>query len=197
MNGSWSDAQTEPTWTEKVLLINEAFAERKLPFAFGGAIAMNYHREPRSTLDIDINIFLSAHSQDVVVEALQRLYGLPDEERVRRELTATAQTRSAWGNTYVDLFFNNIDFHESMASRVVREPFAGTEIPVLSIEDLIISKTVFSRPKDWVDIAAVGEARRGQLDLPYIEHWLGEFFDSDDERFTKLRAALSAAAGES
>lgn len=131
----------------------------------------------------------------MVVDALQVLYGLPDEERVRRQLSASAQTRSAWGSTYIDLFFNNIDFHESMASRVVREPFAGTEIPVLSIEDLIISKVAFSRPKDWVDIAAVGEARRGQLDVPYIERWLDEFFDADDERFAKLRSALSAGPG--
>jgi hypothetical protein len=51
--------EREPTWDQKVVKLNEVLAERNIPYAFGGAIALNYHREPRSTLDIDINIFLS------------------------------------------------------------------------------------------------------------------------------------------
>ena len=36
----------EPTWDEKVLALNSALGQRQLRFAFGGAIALNYHREP-------------------------------------------------------------------------------------------------------------------------------------------------------
>lgn len=41
----------EPTWSEKVLQLNEALRASGIPYAFGGAIALNYYREPRSTLD--------------------------------------------------------------------------------------------------------------------------------------------------
>jgi hypothetical protein len=40
------EIQAEPTWSEKVVALSRA-------------IALNYHREPRSTLDIDINVFLT------------------------------------------------------------------------------------------------------------------------------------------
>lgn len=40
----------EPSWAQKVLTLNEHLAAANLPYAFGGAIALNYHREPRSTL---------------------------------------------------------------------------------------------------------------------------------------------------
>lgn len=43
-------AEREPTWDQKVIKLNEVLAERSIPYAFGGAIALNYHREPRSTL---------------------------------------------------------------------------------------------------------------------------------------------------
>ncbi len=115
--------------------------------SFGGAIALNYHREPRSTLDIDINVFLAPDDETQALRCLETLSGLPDRERVERGLRDAGQARSLWGTTYLDLFFANTAFHGSMASRVVQEPFAGTEIPVLSIEDLLVCKVLFDRPK--------------------------------------------------
>jgi hypothetical protein len=38
--------EREPTWDQKVVRLNVALAERGVPYAFGGAIALNYHREP-------------------------------------------------------------------------------------------------------------------------------------------------------
>jgi hypothetical protein len=180
----------EPTWTAKVLRLHEAMKQRGIPFAFGGAIALNYHREPRSTLDIDINIFLSPEQRSGVLDALGSLYGLPDRQRLERQLGEEGQTRSRWGHTYVDLFFANSEFHQSMARRAVREPFADAAIPVLSIEDLLVCKVLFDRPRDWVDIEAVAETRRGQLDTAYIEYWVDAFVERDDARFGKLRGVL-------
>ncbi len=60
----------EPAWDEKVLQLNEEFQARRLPYAFGGAIALNYRRKPRSTLDIDINVFVPPEEDGAVLEAL-------------------------------------------------------------------------------------------------------------------------------
>jgi hypothetical protein len=182
--------EREPTWDQKVVRLNAALAERDVPYAFGGAIALNYHREPRSTLDIDLNIFLSQEHEDTVLAALGDVYGLAGQERIRRELRREGQTRSRWGNTYVDLFLSNTDFHAAMAERVERQPFGEATIPVLSIEDLLICKALFDRSKDWVDIEAVAETRRGDLDRPYITGWLDRFLQSDDPRLARIKAIL-------
>jgi len=112
-------------------------------YAFGGAISLKYHREPRSTLDIDVNIFLSPASSATALSVLQDLYGLPMAEQVRARIDRDGQARTLWGATYVDLFLADTDFHESMSGRVERQAFGDIEIPVLSIEDLIVCKVLF------------------------------------------------------
>lgn len=49
----------------------------------------------------------------------------------------------------------------SMAERVVHEPFRFDTIP---IEDLIICKVLFERPKDWLNIDTVIKSDRKPLD---------------------------------
>ncbi len=183
-------AEREPTWDQKVVRLNIALAERGVPYAFGGAIALNYHREPRSTLDIDLNIFVSPEDEETVLATLGDVYDFVDQERVKRELRREGQTRSLWGNTYVDLFLANTEFHAAMAERVERQPFGEATIPVLSIEDLVICKALFDRSKDWVDIEAVARTRRGSLDRPYIAGWLDRFLPSDDPRLDRIEAIL-------
>lgn len=156
--------EQDASWSEKVLLLNWTFGRLGVPYAFGGAIALNYHREPRSTLDIDINVFLPPEQEAVVVDHLARIYEIENRDQLERELQDTGQTRSLWNGTFIDLFFANTDFHDAMAKRVENQPFADATIPVLSIEDLLVCKVLYDRAKDWVDIEAgrkdgAGEAR--------------------------------------
>ncbi len=182
------------SWPDRVIALHDGLLQAGLPYAFGGAIALNYHREPRATLDIDINIFLDPSDEDQALDVLRSLSALPDEDKVRRELAAVGQTRSLWDKTYVDLFFSNTDFHQSMAARVVYESFApGIDIPVLSIEDLMVCKVLFDRPKDWLDIEAVVKTRGTALDLQYMGQWLSYFLPADDNRLGRLQTKIADA----
>jgi hypothetical protein len=62
---------------------------------------------------------------------------------------------------------------------------------VLSIEDLLICKALFDRPKDWVDIEAVAKTRQGDLDRPYLGGWLGRFLPPEDPRLDRIKAILA------
>lgn len=184
----------EPGWAEKVVRLSCVLERHGLPYAFGGAIALNYHREPRSTLDIDINIFIGTERAGAALVALGDAYALPNRERTQQELEREGQARSLWGGTFVDLFLANTEFHQAMAGRVRREPFGDTTIPVLSIEDLLICKALFDRGKDWVDIEAVAGTRHGQLDTDYIAAWLSAFLEPEDPRHTRIAEALAPDA---
>lgn len=185
------EAREDMPWGEKVVRLCDVLTEHSVPHAFGGAIAMNYHREPRSTLDVDINIFLPPERQAEITDLLNGLYSV-DAAKIAADVAAAGQARSAWGATYVDLFFADTDFHFSMAERAQRQPFGEREINVLSIEDLLVCKVIFDRPKDWVDVAAVGSARAGELHVPYMTHWLTQFLGADDERLARLERAVGA-----
>jgi len=180
----------EPSWGEKARSLHEALAHREIPYAFGGAIALNYHREPRSTLDIDVNVFVAPEHQADVVRVLADVYDVPDPERLATELQEQGQARTLWGTTYIDVFLANTDFHASMAERIERQPFGDAEIPVLAIEDLLVCKVLYDRPKDWVDIDAVAHARRGELDRAYIQTWLAQFLPDDDPRLGRIDDVL-------
>jgi len=191
-----SGEEREPSWDQKILAIDRVLAHHNLTYAFGGAIALNYHREPRSTLDIDVNIFTSPAEGEAVLAALGRAFPLQGIDRLSRELAREGQTRALWGTTFVDLFLASTAFHNSMAARVERKPFADRLIPVLSIEDLLVCKALFDRPKDWLDIEAVVATRGEELDGAYVLNWLARFLDPQDRRYRQTKALLEGVGLE-
>lgn len=182
-------------WQRKVLAVHAALLGHGVPHAFGGAIALNYHREPRTTLDIDINVFVVPDESEGAIAALAELYELGDQDALTAQLQESGQARTLWDATYVDLFFSNTPFHDAMAERAQTQPFADAQIPVLSIEDLLVCKALFDRSRDWVDIEAVLEARGTELDAVYIDRWLGAFLSPDDQRLDRLRALREDVLG--
>lgn len=192
MTGSESDPGTP--WQSKVLAVHAALQGRAVPHAFGGAIALNYHREPRTTLDIDINVFLAPDESDAALSALDELYDLGDGGALATQLGQHGQARTLWDTTYVDLFFSNTPFHDAMAERAQTQPFADARIPVLSIEDLLVCKILFDRGRDWVDVEAVLKTRGSELDARHIDSWLDVFLPPDDRRLARLQSLRDEVA---
>ena len=125
-----------------------------VPHAFGGALALAYHAEPRSTVDIDVNVFVPTDRADDVLEPARRSSASISTARPTA-IARTGQTRVMWGPTPIDLFFAYDRFHDAAARASVEVPFADRTIRVLSPEHLAVCKAVFDRPKDWIDIQAM------------------------------------------
>jgi hypothetical protein len=169
---------------EKVIAIDTALTDAKLPHAIGGALALAYYAEPRATIDVDVNLFVATDEWRRVSAALDPL-GVDvdaDEQALQRD----RQVRLWWDSNPVDLFFSYDPFHDEMKSATRRVPFAGTTMAILSPEHLIVCKAMFDRPKDWLDIEAILVATE-PLDLASIESWLTRMATQDDERIGKLR----------
>lgn len=142
------------TLVEKLHAVNDSLTAAHLRHAFGGAIALAYcTEEPRGTRDLDVNVFIPAErASDVVV-------ALPDEvahsDKDVRTLVASGQTRLWWDDTPIDLFLNNVPYHDEVATEVRWVPLAGRDIPILSPQSLVVFKALFNRTKDWADIEQV------------------------------------------
>jgi hypothetical protein len=172
---------------ERLFALHDALHDADVPHAFGGAIALAYcTNEPRGTRDLDVNIFVPAS------EALGVLRHLPSEIEVeadaRRALLRDGQARLWWLETPVDLFFNNLPFHEVVARGVVEVPLEGRRIPVLDGPSLIVFKAMFDRTKDWADIEEIvlwdAEAARKGLAL------LGDLVDQDEPIYLRLQGLI-------
>lgn len=182
-----------PPLPDKVVAIDEALQDAKLPHAIGGALALAYYAEPRATIDIDLNLFIPTDRWQEVVGTLEEL-GVDAGKLDPTALQRDGQCRLRWGNNPVDLFFAYDPFHEAMRKEVRRVPFAATTLPILAPEHLAVCKAMFDRPKDWLDIEQMLIATE-DLDVSAIEDWLSRMVGDDGERLKRLeelRAKLPA-----
>ncbi len=170
---------------EKILKTHEALSAAELHHAFGGALALAWCTgRARGTIDIDINVFVSAERFEDVFTALPD--GVIVEEKARDIIKRDGQVRLWWEQTPVDLFLNTTGFHVQAAQRVRREVFMGRELPFLSCYDLAVFKAFFNRTKDWADLEAMRDA--GTLDCNAVTAQLIGMLGTDDERIEKLQA---------
>lgn len=169
----------EPTLPEKVVAIDEALKEARIPHAFGGALALAYYAEPRATIDIDVNVFVPTTRIEEIEMTLAPL-GV-DTDVDGAALERDGQCRLWWGNTAVDLFFSYDEVHEAMSKSTRRVPFGEDEFEILSPEHLVVCKASFDRVKDWLDIEQVLVATE-DFDAEEVDRWLLHLAGPDDPR---------------
>jgi hypothetical protein len=173
-----------PSLPEKIVAIHGALGAARIPHAIGGAIALAYYAEPRTTIDIDVNVFVSTERWQDVCDALGPL-GI-DVSVDPSELERDGQIRLWWDRNAVDLFFSYDPFHDEMQRAARRVPFGETTLPILSPEHLAVCKAMFDRPKDWLDIEQIMVAT-SPLDRSEIAGWLKRMVGASDPRLVRLR----------
>ncbi len=180
------------TLADRIVALNKALARRRIPRAFGGAIALAYWTlDPRGTSDIDLNLFVPAADPERALRALPDGVEQPDgtHDTIRRD----GQVRLWWGGAPVDLFFDHLPMHAAAARHRRMVSFAGTRIPVLGPIELAVFKAMSDRTRDWADVEAMIAA--GTLDLEAVRVALGELIEADDARFARLVEAERRTAG--
>ncbi len=180
---------SEPALPEKIVAIHHHLDLAKIAHAFGGALALAYYAEPRTTIDIDINVFVAPTAYAAVEEALAPL-GVDDIDPalVKRD----GQFRSWWGRTPIDLFFAYDEIHRAMRREARMVPFGEDRLPVLAPEHLLVCKVIFDRPKDWLDIEQMLVCVE-DLDLAEIRIWLDRVVGLDNPRLERLDALIQTA----
>jgi hypothetical protein len=178
---------------DRMLAVHDALRAAGLPHAIGGAIALGYCTlEARGTQDVDVNVFVAPSRTREVLSAL------PDGVRVSaRDLQVAerdGQVRLLWDATPIDVFFSVLPFHDEVERNIRHVAFGDRTIPVLDCTSLAVFKAMFARPRDWVDIEAMVEAR--SLDVDEAMRWVREMVGDDPrvERLAELRASRRSQA---
>lgn len=170
---------------DRIVTIDRALSEAKIPHAFGGALALAWCTErARGTIDIDLNIFAGLDRAREVLSALPE--GVEWDEAAVEQIESEGQIRLWWDGTPVDVFLNTTDFHDQLAGRTHTEPFAGAEVPFLSCTDLAVFKAFFNRTKDWADLEEMVAVHT--LDVERALGVLVRYLGTDDERVERLRS---------
>jgi hypothetical protein len=175
---------------ERLLALHDALSKAELPHAIGGAIALGYcTAEPRGTRDLDVNVFLGqARFRDVAAALPEEIVVTPSDIALAER---DGQVRLMWDETPVDIFMNNVPFHEE-AQRSVREvEFMGSTIPVLGCTTLAVFKAMFDRTQDWADIEAMHAT--GSVEISEVARWLTAMSPADSPRLLRLERIEAAS----
>jgi hypothetical protein len=169
---------------DKIVAVHVALDAADIPHAFGGALALAWcTQRARGTIDIDLNVFVDRSRTAELLGALPTGVRWTDDDRARIE--RDGQVRLWWDETPLDVFVNTTQFHEQVAERCRREPFAGMEMPFLGCTDLAVFKAFFDRTKDWADLEEMATA--GTLDTDRVVGILAAYLGGTDPRIDHLR----------
>jgi hypothetical protein len=177
------------TLPEKIVELDRALDDARLPHAFGGALALAWcTQRARGTIDLDCNVFVGVERAHDVVAAMP--VGVRHTDEDLDQLVRDGQTRLWWDGTPVDLFLDTTEFHARAAGRARRHSFAGRDVPFLSCSDLAVFKAFFDRTKDWADLEEMLAA--GALDVDRVLGVLVRYLGADDHRVARLRGLAPA-----
>ena len=168
-----------------------------IPYAIGGALALGYYAEPRGTVDVDINIFVTPpDAVDALLHTLaQAGFQVERPDTVLRTATEDGQFRGRIDGLRVDVFVPAFDYYASLEKRRRRVPFGGADLWVLGPEDLAVLKLMFFRPKDLADLHALVRDYGEQLDVAAVRAEVAALIGDDDVRVCEWDRIVAAARG--
>lgn len=148
-------------------------------YVFGAQAVIIWGR-PRMTTDVDVTVLLGSVDTASLVAALQgQRFRLSDEfsdQFVR--VTRVLPMRHEPTGLALDTVLGGPGLEEQFVDRAIAVDISGCQVPVISPEDLIVTKAFAGRPKDLEDVRGVLAIQLAKLDLEYIRTTLESLEDA-------------------
>ena len=171
------------TVAELLRALAAAMAERDLPWYLFGAQAAIIWGSPRLSADVDITATIDPEAIDSFVETMRQhgfhLLVSDSDFLARTRVLPFVHLRTRMP---LDVVLAGPGLEEDFLRRVIPVAIREAQIPVISPEDLIVTKVLAGRAKDIEDIRGVIQERRASL---------------DQERVRRLLRLLEQALGQS
>jgi len=170
-----STAQTLDLWEGEAEVDEEVFlrvvrrtartlADARIPHVFMGGLASAALGRPRWTHDIDVLVKPADNRRTLDV--------MESAGFTTREADPSWIYKALKDDVLVDVIFRSagrVELDDEMVSRARRSEVAGTLVPVISAEDLIVVKALVFKersPRHWYDALAL--LQRTDLDWDYL-----------------------------
>jgi hypothetical protein len=149
-------------------------AERDLSWYLFGAQAAIIWGSPRLSADVDVTATIEPAAIDSFIEAMRhhdfRLLFDDSDFLQRTRVLPFVHRRTRMP---LDVVLAGPGLEEDFLRRAIPVDIRGTHIPVISPEDLVITKVLAGRPKDIEDVRSVIHEQRASLDEDRIRRILG------------------------
>jgi hypothetical protein len=163
-------------------LVASRLREASIPYMVSGSMALNFYATPRMTRDIDIVVEIQPDGIEGLVRAFQADFYVDDGmilHAIQHLLPFNIIHLSSI--TKVDLIpRNQTAFQHSSFQRMKFLSFEGDKIAVISPEDLIVSKLIWSK-----DSLSEFQLRDVDTLLAYVTQWVSQL--GLEEVFSKAK----------
>jgi len=164
-----------------------------IPHAVSGAIAMAAHGYVRATVDLDILVVTPSIRLPEVFEVFRK-HGFRGEDRalvtaLRERFVATFEA----GPTTAEILIPVLPYHHAVLKRAGMKPLRGRQVPFVTVEDLIVLKTLWHRAKDVADLHPLIAIAGNGIDAGYVRSTLGSILPGDDPRHAEIDTLLRGA----
>lgn len=142
-------------------------------YVFGAQAVLLWGR-PRMTTDVDATVRLGSLDNSALVDALTQRgftarFDVQPEFVTRTRVLPLVHSPSGMA---LDLVIAGPGLEDEFIARAVRVQVGDVLVPVISPEDLIVTKVLAGRSKDIEDIRGVLDERGDRLALDHVRHTL-------------------------
>jgi hypothetical protein len=156
------DARLWPTLADAVAMLDA----RGIGCAVIGGLAVSLRGLPRMTVDVDLVIHADVDDGLRIARDLPSTPFMPLFEGVE-EVVASAfilPLRHRTTGVRVDLAIGMSGFERDAVRRATPVTVGDTQLPVVSVEDLLVMKALAGRPQDEADIRGLVDVQRDSID---------------------------------
>jgi predicted nucleotidyltransferase len=138
----------------------QCLLEEKVKFLLVGAYAVAVHGYPRATKDIDFFVWATPENASSLMKALVK-FGAPLDKISESDFSSKGIVFQI-GNSprRIDIITSasGVDFEQAYANKQIVF-LEGLEVPVISLQDLIVNKRASGRTQDLADVEKLTSTR--------------------------------------
>ena len=184
---------------EALQALAAALRQIKAPGMIIGGIAVIARGVPRLTVDADATVWGEQVELEDLVQILGQHQIVP---RIQDALNFARQRqvlllRHEPSGTPIEVSIAWLPFEKEALGKATLVPFAGTEIPVATPEDLVIYKALAWRDQDRYDIERLIVLYGNSIDLERIRSFVAQFSEilEDPQRVQEFNQLVQRALG--
>jgi hypothetical protein len=158
---------------EAAIGVIDGLTSLAIPYMVVGSFSTTYYSIPRLTKDADLVIDLGDQSLRSLLRVLGPAFRL-DPQMSFETITATTRNEiSVVESAFtIELFHLSKDEHDQERfRRRTQVRMLGREVWLPTVEDVLITKLRWARPKDREDIRAVIAIQNDRIDWDYVHSW--------------------------
>ncbi|MBI3324480.1 MAG: nucleotidyltransferase, partial [Candidatus Omnitrophica bacterium] len=141
----------------------------QVPYMVIGGLANIVWGIPRTTLDVDLTIWIAEDQMEPLITLLVQAFPARTGDPVAFAKETRVLPLVTRDGVQIDVIIGQLPFEQEAIQRAALQPIQGTAVRVCQPEDLVIYKLVSERLRDLEDVRGIIQQQAAKLDRRYLD----------------------------